>query len=232
MLRSPCCVRYEQDDHADRPQVPAIVRWGRFCGPVPSPGAALTHRADSGKLAGSPRDSGHEGVDCRRLPTASLRNALNPRASQITHHGEAGRMPFRDIEQGDLADVRQTVRRPPTAAATAIRADGCGLRRAAAPMAPRSQTPANGPELRKQSLKLGGPDPRESKTAWRCPASGRGPWAPGRDRRLACSRLVHGTARRACDGRDDDRWGSGPCPGQPAALGSEEQAPERYSNDS
>jgi hypothetical protein len=32
MLWSPCCVRYEQDDHADRPQVPAIVRLGRFCG--------------------------------------------------------------------------------------------------------------------------------------------------------------------------------------------------------
>jgi hypothetical protein len=30
MLRSPCCVRYEQDDHADRPQVPAIVRCGSF----------------------------------------------------------------------------------------------------------------------------------------------------------------------------------------------------------
>jgi hypothetical protein len=52
MLRSPCCVRYEQDDHADRPQVPAIVRLGRFCAPVPSPGAALTHRVNSGKLAG------------------------------------------------------------------------------------------------------------------------------------------------------------------------------------
>jgi hypothetical protein len=52
MLQSPCCVRYEQDDHADRPQVPAIVRLGRFCGPVPSPGTALTRRANSGKLAG------------------------------------------------------------------------------------------------------------------------------------------------------------------------------------
>jgi hypothetical protein len=156
MLRSPCCVRYEQDDHADRRQVPAIVRLGRFCGPVPSPGAALIHRANAGKRAGCARDRGHEGVDCRRLPTAFLRKALNRRASPITH-GEAGRMPFRDKEQGDLADVRQTVRRPPTAAATAIRADGCGLRRAAAPMAPRSQTPTNDPELRKQSLKTGGP---------------------------------------------------------------------------
>jgi hypothetical protein len=45
MLRSPCCVRYEQDDHGDRPQVPAIVRLGRFCARVPSPGAARTRRA-------------------------------------------------------------------------------------------------------------------------------------------------------------------------------------------
>jgi hypothetical protein len=33
MLRSLCCVRYEQDDHADPPQVPATVRLGRFCAP-------------------------------------------------------------------------------------------------------------------------------------------------------------------------------------------------------
>jgi hypothetical protein len=33
---------------------------------------------------------GHEGVDCRRLPTALLRNALNRRASQITQGEPAG----------------------------------------------------------------------------------------------------------------------------------------------
>jgi hypothetical protein len=37
-------------------------------------------------------------------PDSVLRKRLNRSASQITH-GEAGRMPFRDNEQGDLADV-------------------------------------------------------------------------------------------------------------------------------
>jgi hypothetical protein len=172
----------------------------------------------------APHDSGYECVDCRRLPTAFLRKALNRRASQITH-GEAGRMPFRDNEQGDLADVRQTVRRPPTATATATRADRCGLRRAAAPRAPRSQTPANGPELRKQSLKLGVPDPRESKTAWRCPRQrsrplgADGPGTPnGVGARtgppgLSCSRLAHGgPLAGVCDGPGRRPVGKRPMP--------------------
>jgi hypothetical protein len=103
MLWSPCCVRYEQDDHADRPQVPAIVRLGRFCAPVPSPWSK--HSPTGPTLASSQaasHDSGHECVGCRRLPTAFLRKALNRRASQITR-GEAGRMPFRDNEQSQLA---------------------------------------------------------------------------------------------------------------------------------
>jgi hypothetical protein len=127
-LRSPCCVRYEQDDHADRRQVPAIVRLGRFCAPVPSPGAALTRRATSGRRAGCAHDRGHECVDCRRLPTAFLRNALNRRASQLTH-GQAGRMPLRDNEQGHVADVRWTAR---TAADSSSDSNAGGSRRSAA----------------------------------------------------------------------------------------------------
>jgi hypothetical protein len=38
----------------DRPQVPAIVRLGRFRAPVPSPGPARTRRADAGQLTGCP----------------------------------------------------------------------------------------------------------------------------------------------------------------------------------
>jgi hypothetical protein len=45
--------------------------------------------------------------------------------------------------------------RRPTATATATRVNGGGRRRAAAPEAPGSKTPANGSELRKQSLKIG-----------------------------------------------------------------------------
>jgi hypothetical protein len=65
----------------------------------------------------------------------------------------------------------------------------------------------NGPELRNQSLKLGVPDPRESKTAWRCPAvaalGAEGPGMPngvgarrGPPPGLSCSQLVHGTAHK------------------------------------
>src|SRR5215217_782944 len=107
----------------------------------------------------------------------------------------------------------------PTVTATATGADRGGRRRAATLQAPRSQALANSAELGKQSLKLGVPDPRGSKTALRCPVSGRGPWAqrdrkrrtaltPGRDRvpcvLTACSRdvaLLHAT------GRDDRRLG-------------------------
>jgi hypothetical protein len=46
------------------------------------------------------------------------------------------------------------VGRPPTAAATATPADRGGRRRAARPRVPRSKTPTNGAELRKQSLKI------------------------------------------------------------------------------
>jgi hypothetical protein len=225
MLRSPCCVRYEQDDHADRPQVPAIVRLGRFCAPVPSPrGAALTHRANAGTRAGCAHDSGHER---RRLPPApdSVPSQRVEPHSLPDHAWGSRPGAVRDKEQGDLADVRQTVRRPPTAAATAIRADGCGLRRAAAPRAPRSQTPANGPELRKQSLKLGVPDPRESKTAWRCPRQrsrplgADGPGTPnGVGARtgppgLSCSRLAHGgPLAGVCDGPGRRPVGKRPMP--------------------
>jgi hypothetical protein len=59
----------------------------------------------------APHDRGHEGVECRRLPTAFLRNALNHRASQITH-GEAGRMPFRDNEQGGCSHAGRSLAMP------------------------------------------------------------------------------------------------------------------------
>src|ERR671911_1222639 len=52
----------------------------------------------------------------------------------------------------------------PTAAATATPADRCGLGRAAAPGAPRSKTPMNGPEPRKQSLKTEVTGPRGPET--------------------------------------------------------------------
>src|SRR5918995_3761470 len=52
----------------------------------------------------------------------------------------------------------------PTAAATATPADRCGLGRAAAPGAPRSKTPTNGPEPRKQSLKTEVTGPRGPET--------------------------------------------------------------------
>src|ERR671911_1672307 len=52
----------------------------------------------------------------------------------------------------------------PTAAATATPADRCGLGRAAAPRAPRSKTPMNGPEPRKQSLKTEVTGPRGPET--------------------------------------------------------------------
>jgi hypothetical protein len=47
-------------------------------------------RANSGKLAGCAHDSGHEWVDCRRLPEAFLRKALHRRVSQITYGKPAG----------------------------------------------------------------------------------------------------------------------------------------------
>src|SRR5918996_1642232 len=52
----------------------------------------------------------------------------------------------------------------PTAAATPTRADRGGRRRAAAPGAPRSKTPLNGPEPRKQSLKTEVTGPRGPET--------------------------------------------------------------------
>jgi hypothetical protein len=143
MLQSPCCVRYEQDDHADRPQLPAIVRLGRFCAPVPSPwrstqptGPTLT------RLAGCAHDSGHESVDCRWLPTAFLRQALNRRASQITR-GEAGRMPFRDNEQGRLAHVRRSVG---TAADSSNDSNTSGLRQLCAADSARGSQVTDGYE--------------------------------------------------------------------------------------
>jgi hypothetical protein len=60
----------------------------------------------------------------------------------------------------------------PTAAATATRVNRGGLRRAVAPVVPRSETLTNGAELRKQSLKTGGPtslrDGRALKPVLRC----------------------------------------------------------------
>jgi hypothetical protein len=64
-------------------------------------------------------------------------------------------MPFGNNDQGDLAQWEQAVGRPPTAAATATRADRGGPRRATAREASRSETPTNGAELREQSLKIG-----------------------------------------------------------------------------
>jgi hypothetical protein len=55
--------------------------------------------------------------------------------------------------------------RRPTATATATRVNGGGRRRAAALEAPGSKTPANGSELRKQSLKTGVTGPRGPETA-------------------------------------------------------------------
>jgi hypothetical protein len=75
-------------------------------------------------------------------------------------------------------------------------------------MAPRSQTPTNGAALRKQSLKLGVPDPRvQDRLAMPRqrprPLGAEGPGTPngvgartGPPPGLSCSRLVHGTARK------------------------------------
>jgi hypothetical protein len=100
-----------------------------------------------------------------------------------------GRSPVRSC--GSRAARRELLRPPsgvrPTATTTATPADCGGLRRAAAPKAPRSQTPTNGSELRKQSLKTGAtsspsrlasrPLPYPRPYALVCPASG----TPGSD---------------------------------------------------
>jgi hypothetical protein len=78
------------------------------------------------------------------------------------HHRVACRLatrakPSASLKLGTRGHVGRSddLRRWPTAAATATRADRGGRRRAATPMVPRSQTPTNGAELRKQSLKTG-----------------------------------------------------------------------------
>ena len=47
----------------------------------------------------APHDSGHECVDCRRLPNSIPSQSVEPQ-SLPDHAGKPGRMPFRDNEQG------------------------------------------------------------------------------------------------------------------------------------
>jgi hypothetical protein len=87
------------------------------------------------------------------------------------HHRVACRLatrakPSASLKLGtrDQVGRSEDLRLWPTAAPTATPADRGGRRRAATPRAPRSQTPTDGPELRKQSLKTEVTGPRGPET--------------------------------------------------------------------
>ena len=109
----------------------------------------------------------------------------------------------------------------PTAITTATRAHRGDLRRAGAPEAPRSRTPTNGAEPRKQSLKIGVTGPRALTPLLRCPvpADGTGHSRPRRLRRPAnqprgrpvrASPFTRAGGRRGTPRSHFVGWGRGP----------------------
>ena len=116
--------------------------------------------------------SGTTQLACQR--SAHWQSSLEPHRQPVQRRMKSAALPGqRDASGLGLVlplGCRPATRRP-TATATATRVNGGGRRRAAAPEAPGSKTPANGSELRKRSLKIGVTGPRGLTPLLRGPAA-------------------------------------------------------------